>query len=280
ALALLLAGFGGGGPVSAQRPVVAMIGTGNVGGALGPALGAQGYRVVYGTRDPARESVRDLVARTGADASAASQADAAARADVVVLAVPASALEAVAGSLGDVRGKILVDMSSPEKRVAEDGYHELVGDSANAERLQAWLPEARVVRISIPSSWLFTQPMTLGPRPTVPLAGQDPRAKETVARMIFDIGMDPFDAGPLRYARYLDLLGLLATVPFQQGRAEGVAALHLLRSSALPCFMDVREVFEAGDPYDLGELADVPRHGDPIPCAEWPAILGMDEEGG
>jgi predicted dinucleotide-binding enzyme len=266
--------------VAAQdRPVVAMIGTGNVGAGLGVPLARLGYTVVYGSRNPDRESVRELVERSGPTASAATQSEAAALGDIIILAVPKEALESVSESLGNVEGKVLVDMSSPEKRTADDGYHEIVGDSANAERVQSWHPEARVVRIAIPSSYLFARPMLLGVRPTVPIAGQDPRAKEVVAQLIFDIGMDPWDAGPLRYARYLDVLGLLSTVPLQQGRDEGIDALALVPSSGLPCFMDVREAFGAGDPYDLDDLARFPRRGDPIPCEDWMKMLGMEEGG-
>ena len=87
-----------------ELPVVAIIGTGNIGGALGPKLAAGGYRVVSGSRDPARETVRELVERTGPGASAATQEQAAARADAIVLAVPGEALEQVVRGLGDAVG--------------------------------------------------------------------------------------------------------------------------------------------------------------------------------
>ena len=67
---------------------IAIIGTGNVGGALGTEFAAQGHKIVYGSREPARQSVLDLVARTGNGAKAMSQADAVKDASIVVLAVP------------------------------------------------------------------------------------------------------------------------------------------------------------------------------------------------
>ncbi len=79
--AMLLAVVGLGGlsaPVAAQdKPVVAMIGTGNLAARFGPAIARAGYSVVYGSRDPARDSVRALVQRTGANASAATPPQAA-----------------------------------------------------------------------------------------------------------------------------------------------------------------------------------------------------------
>ena len=56
---------------SAQNDkTVAVIGTGDMGNSLGPKLAEIGYRVVYGSRDPSRESVQALTRMTGANASA------------------------------------------------------------------------------------------------------------------------------------------------------------------------------------------------------------------
>ena len=60
--------------------IIAMIGTGEVGSALGPEFAAQGHDIVYGSRNPDRDSVRELVRRTGGSASATGQADAVAQA--------------------------------------------------------------------------------------------------------------------------------------------------------------------------------------------------------
>ena len=248
-------------------PTVAVIGTGNVGSALGPQLAKLGHPVIYGTRDPARESVRVLVARTGPKGSAATQQDAAARADVVVLAVPADALEAVTKSLGPLAGKILVDVSTGAMRKGADGYMELVPGPSNSERVQSWAPRARVVKVAIPGAYVIAQPLVHGVAPTVPIAANDRAAKETVARMIAGIGLDPFDAGPLRFARSIDEFGLLFMVPLQQGRAEGIE-IKFLRSSYFPCNWPVRRQF--GAPSDSADHAVFPPTGTPPrPCQAW-----------
>ena len=66
-------------------PTVAIIGTGDMGNSLGPRIARLGYPVVYGSREPSRKTVRELVQQTGENASAASQRDAAARAQIVFL---------------------------------------------------------------------------------------------------------------------------------------------------------------------------------------------------
>ena len=77
--------------------------TGDVGGALGPEFAAQGHTIVYGSRDPQRAKVKELVEETGELASATTPADAAAQADIVVLAVPGLMVEEITKSLGTTR---------------------------------------------------------------------------------------------------------------------------------------------------------------------------------
>jgi 8-hydroxy-5-deazaflavin:NADPH oxidoreductase len=249
-----------------ELPAVAIIGTGDVGTSLGPRLAAHGYRVTYGSRDPGRAAVRELVERTGPNASAATQQQAAAGADVIVLAVPGRVLEQVVRDLGDVAGKILVDVTSPAMRPAADGYPELVPGPGSSERVQALVPQAHVVKAGIPSAYLIDGPQALGLAPTVTIASDDRAAKETVARMIDALGLDPFDAGPLRFARTIDEVGLLFILPLQQGRAQGIE-LKFLRSSYWPCFWDVAAQF--GPTPDHDDLAEFPQREAPRPCREW-----------
>jgi 8-hydroxy-5-deazaflavin:NADPH oxidoreductase len=251
-----------------EKPVVAMIGTGNLGGMLGPVLAGLGYPLIYGSREPERESVRALVARSGTNATAALPRAAAARAEIVILAVPSEVLDDVAGGLGDLTGKIVIDVSGGSKRVADDGYLELVSDSTNAERLQSRHPTARVVRIMIPTIVYFVDPLLAGTPPTVPIAGHDPRARAAVARMMFDIGLDPWDAGPLRFSRVFNAMGLMSMVPAQQGHTVGYE-FRLLPSVPLSCFLNVAELFGFGRPYDLDDVAQFPRRQPPVPCSEW-----------
>jgi predicted dinucleotide-binding enzyme len=261
-------------PVSAQdKPVVAMIGTGTLAGTFGPAIGRGGYRVVYGSRDPARESVRALVAKTGSKAAAASQREATAGAQIVVLAVPRTVLDDVTENLGELGGKIVVDVSGGLKRVATDGYLELVPGPTASERIQSRYPTARVVRVNLPLMTFFVDPLLVGTPPTVLIAGNDPRAREAVAQLIFDLGLNPWDAGPLRFSQVFDAMNTMGLVPAQQGRVEGYE-LRLMPSAPLSCFTDVSELFGFGRPKELDNVRPFPRREKPIPCEEWRRRLG------
>jgi hypothetical protein len=93
---------------------------------------------------------------------------------------------------------------------------------------------------------------------------------------MFDVGLDPWDAGPLRFSRIFDALNTMFLVPLQQGRTEGYE-LKLMPSVPLSCFIDVAEFFGFGRPYDLERLAPFPRRDPPIPCGEWRRRLGIGE---
>jgi predicted dinucleotide-binding enzyme len=191
-------------PVFAAR--IAVIGTGNVGSALGPEFAAQGHTIVYGSRDPSRQEVKDLVARTGANASATTQQEAVMGADIVLLAVPGTAAEQVTKELGDLSGKIIIDPTNRVDRNTPDGWanHGVPGGS-NAELIQAAAPNARVVKAFNTLNWRqMVDPETSGGPITIAIAGNDEAAKAVVAELIEGMGLEVADFGPLRYANTLE----------------------------------------------------------------------------
>jgi NADPH-dependent F420 reductase len=209
---LAVAAFAAGGvlgPAQAGAETVALIGTGNVGAALGQRFAEHGHTIVYGSRDPAAADVRDLVAATGHGAAAVAPADAAARADIVVLAVPWSAAEDVVRGLGDLRGKILVDPTNP-RVMASDGFADYPIPDSNAERIARLAPGAHVVKaFSTLGFETMLDPKVADGPVTVPIVGDDRAAKERVATLAREIGLEAIDVGPLRHARILEGLHYL-----------------------------------------------------------------------
>lgn len=261
-------GLAADGVAAQERPTISIIGTGNLASALGPALGREGYTVVYGSRNPARESVSELVERTGDLATATSQQDAAEQTDFIVLAVPEEVLFEVTGNLGDLDGKVVVTVAGGEGRVAADGYLELTQDSTYSQRLQSRHPSARIVRMNLPTIVYFLEPLLVGTPPTVLLAGNDPRARATVAQVVFDLGLNPWDAGPIRFSRVFNEMNWMLSIPAQQGRTEQYE-LNLMPSVPFSCFFDVTEEFGYGRPNELDDLVEFPRREPVIPCEEW-----------
>jgi predicted dinucleotide-binding enzyme len=256
-----------------DKPVVAMIGTGTLASTFGPAVGRAGYPLVYGSRNPARAAVSELVQKSGPKASATSPQEAAAKAQIVILAVPKDVLDEVTAGLGDLNGKIVVDVSGGMKRVAADGYLELIPGESNSERIQSRHANARVVRMNLPLMAYFVDPLLIGTPPTVFLAGNDSAARAAVARLVFDMGLDPWDAGPLRFAQVFDAMNTMALVPAQQGRVESYE-WKLMPGAPLGCFVDMTKLFGFGRPNELKNLVAFPRRDTPIPCEEWQRRLG------
>ncbi|MGI9286151.1 MAG: NADPH-dependent F420 reductase [Pseudomonadales bacterium] len=239
-----------------ERETVAVIGTGDMGDSIGPKLAEKGYRVIYGSRDPSRESVQDLVRRTGASAraTATTQKDAAQKADIVVLVVPWPAMEKVAQNLGNLDGKILIDVSTPIRQ-AEDGYLESIVETSSAQMIQDWNPGARVVKTLLASSNVIDDPMTLGGRVTSFVAADDRNAKEVVARFVTDLGLQPLDAGPLRHAQEIEALARLWFVPVLQKRKQGFE-LAVLPSNYWYCIWEDDWYDPVGDSENLARLPD------------------------
>ena len=191
-------------PVLGSAETIAVVGTGQVAGALGPEFAELGHTIVYGSRDPSRDDVNALVDRTGHGASATTPADAASAAEIVVLAVPGGAIEVVTKSLGDLSGKIIIDPTNPLRR-NEDGRFEMSVETSNAELIQGWAPDAYVVKAFNSLNWRqMVDPDSSGGPISVLLVGDNAEAKAIVAALAEGMGLVPIDLGPLRYARQVE----------------------------------------------------------------------------
>jgi NADPH-dependent F420 reductase len=194
------------GPTPASAETIALIGTGNVGGALGRRFAENGHTVVYGSRNPLADDVAALVSETGHGAVAMSPAQAAAQSRVVVLAIPWSATEEVVRGLGDLSGKIVVDPTNP-RVMAADGFADYPPtlEDSNAERIARLAPGAEVVKAFSTLGWetMFDPRVAEGPV-TIPLVGDDRAAKALVAVLAREIGLEAVDVGPLRHARIIE----------------------------------------------------------------------------
>lgn len=200
------------------KPIIAIIGTGDMGDSLGPRFVELGYEVIYGSRDPDGEKAQAVVRLTGGDAIATTQRDAAQAGDIVILAVPWPAMETVAQNLGPLDGKIVIDISFPNEQ-GDDGYYVPMLETSSPEMIQQWNPGARVMKaFALQASYVIDDPDVVGGPVTIPIAADDREAKEEIAKIIVEMGLDPVDAGPLRYSRELEAMQRLYGVPFFQRR--------------------------------------------------------------
>ena len=193
---------------------IAIIGTGRVGTALAGGWLRAGHTVTFGARDTQSEKTRAALAKL-LGAGLASIAEAAAGAEVVVLATPYPAAQPAALAAGDLTGKVLVDCTNP---LGPEGLT-VGGNTSGAEQLAAAVPAARVVKaFNHMGAEVMANPRYAGGAPAVMMyAGDDTAAKATVAQLAADLGFRPQDVGALRLARTLEPLALLWVTLARQG---------------------------------------------------------------
>jgi hypothetical protein len=168
---------------------IAIIGKGHVGGALNEGLRRAGHETRMTGKGP---GVRET----------------AAWGDILILAVPFSAIDAVVAEMGDaVDGKPVVDVTNV---LGSGGELALGFTTSGAEQLQKKAPSAKVVKAF---NTVFAQNMSTGrvKGKTISCfaAANDQAAKASVLEFALGIGFDPVDAGPLSNARWLEAMGYL-----------------------------------------------------------------------
>ena len=184
------------------RMKIGVVGSGRLGGTLGELWIKAGHEVMFSSLDLAHDKA--LAAKLGSNARAGTSREAAAFGDVILMAVPYSAMRQVGRDLADlIKGKVIIDATNPI--VARDGEiatwaREKGAGLASAELL----PGARIVRAfnAIGSSRL-PQLAQSNERTGMPIAGDDANALATASRLVRDIGLEPVVVGPLVMGKHL-----------------------------------------------------------------------------
>jgi 8-hydroxy-5-deazaflavin:NADPH oxidoreductase len=184
---------------------IAILGAGNVGSAVARAGLKAGHQVVLSATSP--DKARAVAGAVGGSA-AASNREAVADADMVVLAVPYGAVGRVAEEIGPaVRGKVVVDATNPMR---EDLSGLAVSERSGAEEIQRQLPGASVVKaFNTVFAANQAEPEVDGTGLDGFYAGDDEQAKQQVAAFLAAIGYRPVDAGPLAAALALENMAFL-----------------------------------------------------------------------
>jgi predicted dinucleotide-binding enzyme len=187
---------------------IAIIGTGNVGGAIARGLTGKGHDVVLGARDPQAPDVVALATETGATAAAPEAA--AAAGDVVILALPWGVAETAVRALGDLSGKTVIDCMNPLGMVGGALGLTVGHTTSGGEIVAGWLPGAHVVKtLNQVGAEMMARNDHLSHRPVMFMAGNHDAAKARVAALLTDLGFDALDAGDITKARLLEPFGMV-----------------------------------------------------------------------
>ncbi len=217
------------------RGVVAVIGTGRMGGAIGQRFAGLGYTVIYGSREPESPRVQAVVKATGRDARAMRQVDAAAAADIVVLALLWKGTETFVRE-ADTRldGKILFDITNAPLKF---GRNQRAGsvDSSAGELIQGWAPRSKVVKAFNTVGYHIVADPALAKGPvTVPLVGNDAAAKTVVGGLCQSMGFETSDVGPIENAHALEAMAKIYFVPYGEQRFDEAFEFYFRKGTAPP----------------------------------------------
>ena len=190
----------------AASPKIGMVGSGREGGALGKLFAKAGHPVMFSSRNP--DNLKDLAAAAGPLAQTGTVEQAIAFGDVIVLAVPYTAVEQIGKDHGDALAKkvLVIDVSNPIPRRDGEDFVKSVNAQGGAGLATAkWLPGSHIVRAfnAIGSGRLADIAHRPGNPVGMPIAGDDPKAIAAAEALIREIGFEPVLVGGLAMGRHL-----------------------------------------------------------------------------
>ena len=201
---------------------VTVIGAGNMGAGFVKQLSLAGHQVRVTARDAAKAQ---QLAAQHANTQAVPVAHAAAGSDVVILATGYADAVTALRSVGDLAGKVVVDITNP---LTADYMGLSIGHSTSAaEEIARAVPGVKLVKaFNTVLAQVLGQGARLadGSQVRVFVAGNDEAAKATVKALAESLGFATADAGGLKNARYLEpLAGLNVYFAYGAGRGTAIA---------------------------------------------------------
>lgn len=161
---------------------IAVIGTGNVGGALARKWAQAGHKVFLGVRSTSEFKGRELLQEK--NISVASIADAAKNADVVLIAAVPQATEEITKVMGDVSGKVIIDAMN-SVRTKPDGFNN------SFDALKALTTGAEVVKcFNCVGFNVMADSNFNGTKADMYMAGSSDRGKEIARQLALEAGFE------------------------------------------------------------------------------------------
>jgi predicted dinucleotide-binding enzyme len=201
---------------------ILVLGAGSMGSAFVKQLTRAGHQVAVTARN--LEKAQALAA-AHPGAKAVATANAAAQAEVVMLATGYADAVSALQSVGDLTGKVVIDITNP--MTADFMALTLGFDTSAAEEIAKAVPQASVVKAF---NTLFAQVLAEGAdfgngqTATVFVASDSERARQTAITLAQSMGFKTMDAGSLKNARYLEpLAGLNIYLGYGAGLGTSIA---------------------------------------------------------
>src|SRR5437016_1604000 len=179
---------------------VGVLGSADVGQALGRGFASRGHDVKLGSRSPKSEALTTWLKQVKGKASTGTFGEAARHGETIVIATRGSAFDEVARLAGpkNFAGKVVIDVQNALEFSGGPNPGLFVGlNDSLAERVQRALPDAKVVKAfnTVPNTQMV-DPKFVGGVPDMLIAGNDAAAKKKVVGILKEFGWPgAIDAG-------------------------------------------------------------------------------------
>jgi 8-hydroxy-5-deazaflavin:NADPH oxidoreductase len=191
------------------REKIGILGSGDVGKALGRGLAAHGYDVLLGSREPAK--LAEWKRETKGTVATGTFAQAADHGPIVILATSGAGTESAIDltGAGHFSGKTVIDATNPLDFSRGMPPTLFVGTTDSlGERVQRKLPDAKVVKcFNTVSNTRMIDPKFKQGAPRMLICGNDASAKRQVEALLKAVGWPgAIDVGGIDGARWLEAL--------------------------------------------------------------------------
>lgn len=182
---------------------IGVIGSGSLGGTVGRAWVKNGHEVMFSSRNP--EELRAMTQALGPLATVGTPKEAAKFGEVILVALPYSAVATIGRDLKDeLRGKVVIDASNPTRwdgGIMREASRDGVG--ATSARL---LSGTRLVRAFSAVNATAIDASANGRRTplAIPIASDDTQALQVAAQLVRDAGSVPVITGDLASSRVFE----------------------------------------------------------------------------
>jgi len=193
---------------------IGILGTGEVGKAIGNGFIALGHEVLMGAREAGNPKAIEWADGTGGASTAGTFEEAARFGELVVLATLGLAGEEALRLAGheNLAGKILWDATNPLD-FSKGMPPALVGGlgSSAGEKHQRAVPAAKVLKVfnTVGNALMFQPKLAHEIRPDMFICGDDAAAKQKTAELLADFGWETIDVGAISAAHYLEAMCLV-----------------------------------------------------------------------
>lgn len=195
---------------------LAIVGAGNIGATLGRKWAAAGHEVIFGVRQADSPTVQALLNEIRGQATAVSMAAAIAAGDVILFAIPYTAVAAVVeANAASLSGKVVID--------ATNNFGAPVVN--NLATITHYAPDAIPYRAFNSLGWEnFARPKFGDQTADLFYCGPEDSVRTQVEQLIREIGLRPIYVGGIESAPAVDAIGTLwITLAFRRGMGRRLA---------------------------------------------------------